>query len=381
MLSRTLRVSCVSDIHLGNRNNKTRYIIANLDKYFSNDEHLSKVDLILLAGDVFDDLLSLSGGDVQYIYAWVARLLRICARHNVMVRVLEGTPSHDRGQSECFTVVNDIHEKNNGKRVNLKHVKELSIEHIEEFDLDVLYVPDEWCHTTEATLEQVRDLLAEKNLDKVDIACMHGQFSYQLPAHIPGIPRHDENAYMDLVRHLIYIGHIHVHSRNDKIIAQGSFDRISHGEEGPKGFVTSLIHPDGSNETTFVVNETARKYITVTCPYEDVEENLKVIDRAVEDLPEESFVRIEAHYANAILTNLNTLRSRWPLLIWSSIARDKDEKKNSQITLIQEESLYVPIHIDRHNLSQLVMPRLKTAGIADDILQRCAANLLEMQKV
>ena len=381
MLSRTLRVSCISDIHLGNRKNKTRYIIANLDKYFSNDEHLSQVDLVFLAGDVFDDLLTFSGEDVQYIYTWAARFLRICARYNVMVRVLEGTPSHDRGQSECFTVINEIHRKNSGKLVNLKYVKELSIEHIDDFDIDVLYVPDEWCHTTEGTLEQVHDLLRENNLDKVDIACMHGQFSYQLPAHIPHLPRHDEKAYTELVRHLIYIGHIHIHSRTGKIIAQGSFDRISHGEEGPKGFVKSLIHPDGSDETTFVVNETARRYITVSCPYEDVEENLKIIDRAVENLPEESFVRIEAHYSNAILTNLNTLRSRWPLLIWSSIARDKDDKKANQITIIQEEALYVPIHIDRHNLSQLVMPRLRAAGIDDDILQRCAANLLEMQKV
>ena len=381
MLSRTIRVSCVSDIHLGNRNNKARSIIANLNKYFSNDEHLSKVDLVFLAGDVFDDLLSLSGEDIQHIGSWIARLLRICARHNVMVRVLEGTPSHDRGQSEWFDIINEIHQKNSGKKADLKYVKELCIEHIAAFDLHVLYVPDEWCHTTEGTLSEVRELLEKNNLDKVDIACMHGQFSYQLPAHIPNIPRHDENAYLEIVRHLIYIGHIHVHSRSDRIIAQGSFDRISHGEEGPKGFVTSIIHPDGTDETTFVVNETARKYITVTCHYEEVDENLKVIDRAVQDLPQESFVRIEAHYANAILTNLNTLRARWPLLVWSSIARDKDEKKNSQITILQEETLYVPIHIDRHNLSQLVMPRLIASGVSDDILQRCAANLLEMQKV
>lgn len=381
MLNRLLRISCISDIHLGNRNNKARSIIANLDRYFSNDRHLSQVDLVFLAGDVFDDLLTLSGEDVAHIDSWIARFLRLCARYNVTVRVLEGTPSHDRGQSERFTIINEIHERNSGTHIDLKHVKVLSIEHIEKFGIHVLYVPDECCHSTEAALEQVRSLLQEKGLEQVDFACMHGQFSYQLPAHITNIPRHDEVAYWEIVRYLIFIGHIHIHSRNKNIIAQGSFDRISHGEEGPKGFVTTTVHPNGDDETTFVVNESARKYLTVTCPYQDVEENLKVIDKAVEELPPESFVRIEAHYANAILTNLNVLRVRWPLLIWASIARDKDEKKNDEITLIQEETLYVPIHIDRHNLSQLVMPRLTAANLPDDILQRCAANLLEMQKV
>lgn len=381
MLNRPLRISTISDIHLGNRKNSAKSIIANLDRYFSNDAHLSKVDVVLLAGDVFDDLLTLSGEDVAHIDSWIARFLRLCARYNVLVRVLEGTPSHDRGQSERFTIINEIHERNSGTHVDLKHVKDLSIEHIDKFGIDVLFVPDELPHGTEGTLEQVKYLLKEKNLEQVDFACMHGQFSYQLPAHIANIPRHDENAYLEIVRHLIFIGHIHVHSRRDRIIAQGSFDRISHGEEGPKGYVTTTVYPNGDDETVFVVNETARKYLTVPCPYAEVEENLKLIDRAVEFLPNESFVRIEAHYANAILTNLDALRVRWPLLIWSSIARDKDDKKHDDLVVIQEESLYVPIHIDRHNLSQLVMSRLNGSGLTSDLLQRCAANLLEMQKV
>lgn len=381
MLSRLLRISSISDIHLGNRNNSAQSIIANLDKYFSNDKHLSQVDLVVLVGDVFDDLLPLSGEDVAHIDSWIARFLRICKRYDVIVRVLEGTPSHDRGQSERFTIINEIHKHNGGTHIDLKHVKELSIEYIHGLDIHVLYVPDECRHTTEETLAYVRQLLASKNLDKVDFACMHGQFSYQLPAHIANIPRHDENAYLELVRYLIFIGHIHVHSRWERIIAQGSFDRISHGEEGPKGFITTTVHPNGDDETVFVVNETARTYLTVPCPYVEVEENLKVIDRAVEYLPSGSFVRIESHWANAILTNLDVLRARWPLLIWTSIARDKDEKKTNELSIVPQEALYVPIHIDRHNLPDLVMARLASAGLDDDTRRRCSIILSEMQKV
>ena len=78
-------------------------------------------------------------------------------------------------------------------------------------------------------------------LTKVDYAVMHGQFDYQLPKHITGMPRHDSQKYLDIVKHYIFIGHIHTHSVYDRIIAQGSFDRLTHGQEEPKGYVVSIV--------------------------------------------------------------------------------------------------------------------------------------------
>ena len=92
-----LRVGVASDIHLGHARNKAEFIIANLNHCFSNDAYFSTVDLVVLAGDVFDNGMPLSSEDVSHIDMWVAKLLRLCHKHKVMLRVLEGTPSHDRG--------------------------------------------------------------------------------------------------------------------------------------------------------------------------------------------------------------------------------------------------------------------------------------------
>ncbi len=376
---RPLRLACISDIHLGHRKNDARAIIANLDKYFSNDANLCNVDVVVLVGDVFDEALSLSADAVQYIDAWIARLLRLCRKYNIIVRVLEGTPSHDRKQSQRFTIINDIHEQLSGKHIDLKHVEELSIEYLPDFDINVLYVPDEWGGGPEKTLEDVKALMAEKGIEQLDFAFMHGQFEYQLPAHIKNMPRHSSHEYMALVKYLIFIGHIHLYSRNEKIIAQGSFDRLSHNEEGPKGFVKATVQPDGENEVVFIENVGAKLYITVPCPYEEVEENIKLIDRAVEFLADGSNVRLEAQKGNAMLSDLDSMRSRWPLLVWSLKVLDKDVKEESSV--IPQADLYVPINIDRNNIVELVMERLVKLNLDPFVLQKCAMNMSEMQRI
>jgi UDP-2,3-diacylglucosamine pyrophosphatase LpxH len=378
-VNKRIRLSCISDIHLGNRRNKAKEIISNLDKYFSNDEHLSKVDLVVLAGDVFDDILSLSADDVPYIKQWVARLLRLCYKYGIIIRVLEGTPSHDRKQSEMFSTINLIHDLNSSTGVNLKHVTEIGIEFIPEFGINVLYVPDEANPTTEETLDKVKALLVEHGLNQVDFAFMHGNFEYQLPSHIKNIPRHSSDEYMAIVRYLIFIGHIHIHTRNDRILAQGSFDRLGHNEEGPKGFLHAIVQPSGDHEIAFIENVTAKQFITVNCCYDEAEENIKLIDRAVDKLPAASNVRLEAMKGNAMLANVDAMRVRWPLLVWTAIARDKDEEDSPVV--MAEESLYVPITIDKHNLLELVMGRLAKLNLEERVLKKCALNLSEMQRI
>lgn len=380
MLNRPIRFSVISDIHLGHRRNSAQAIIKNLNAHFSNDKHISKLDVIFLAGDVFDDLLKHNSDDVPFIDAWVAKFLRLCHKYKVIVRVLEGTPSHDRAQSQTFITINEIHERNSGSHIDLKWVRELSIEHIDAFDIDVLYVPDEWRHSTQETLDEVHALMAEKELVQVDFSIMHGMFNYQMPSNIKNLPKHDEHAYMALTRHLIFIGHVHTHTRFESIIAQGSFDRLAMGEEGPKGFVTAVVQPNGDNEVTFIENVNACRFVTIDCSLEDVEENIKRIDAVAQDLPGGSFVRLKSGYGNPILSNMTALKARWPTLVWTD--PKVDEKDDTQtIVMSANDDLYVPITIDRHNLKDLVLPRLNKLGLSDRVLARCAEKLSEMQQL
>lgn len=382
MITGPVRVSVVSDIHLGHRRNEAKFIIKNLDAHISNDAHMATIDLLILAGDVFDDLLAFNSEHVPHIKAWVARTLRLCHKYGVILRILEGTKSHDRQQSMIFEAINEIHERNSGSHIDLKWVRDVSVEVIEKFNLSVLYIPDEWKHDTADTLDDARAAIAGAGLQKVDLAIMHGQFRYQLPpVAAKDSACHNEQAYMDLVNYLIFIGHIHIHSRWETIVAQGSFDRISHGEEGAKGFVRAILHPDGTHEVKFIENIGARKFITVNCPYLEVEENLKLIDRAVEYLPSSSFVRIQSEYGNAILSNMDVLKSRWPLLLWTTPKADGKGATENELAVISAMDVYVPIVIDRHNLKSLMIPRLEKLGLEPEIMGICLDAVSEMQEL
>jgi DNA repair exonuclease SbcCD nuclease subunit len=58
-----LKYLVLSDIHLGSKNNTTAEIINNLDIFFKNytqDGEFSELDIIFIAGDLFDRLLDMN---------------------------------------------------------------------------------------------------------------------------------------------------------------------------------------------------------------------------------------------------------------------------------------------------------------------------------
>lgn len=378
-MKKALKILFISDIHLGHRKNHAQSMVGNLNKFFSCEKRFMGVDLVVLVGDVFDEALTLNSEHVAHIDAWVANVLRLCHKHNVKLRVLEGTPSHDRGQSERFTIINEIYAQH-GLGVDLRHVNTLSIEYFEDWDINVLYVPDEWNHSTDTTLQEVRDLMRSKGLSQVDFACMHGTMDYQLPAHIKNSPRHDSSAYSAMVRYMISIGHIHQFSVHDNIVAQGSFDRMCHGDEKPKGFISVEAEPRGNYSVEFVENELARKYITVVCQHDEMEDNLRQLDFAVKDLCAQSCVRVEAHHANAILANMDLLSARWPALTWSDLPRGKPDD-NVEGALEDESIEYQPVSVRRDNITELVMNRLKKLQLSSDVLGICKEELLEIERM
>lgn len=372
--SKEFRLAVVSDIHLGHRKNDTDYIITNLEKAFPDDAQTAQLDLIVLAGDVFDGLLTLPEQSVGEIDLWIAKLLRLCKKHNIVLRVLEGTPSHDRQQSKRFVVINEAGEIG----CDLRYVDDLSIEYLAQFDLNVLYVPDEWESTTDRTLMQVHELMKARQLDKVDYAFMHGQFEHQLPPVVKA-PKHDASAYLKLVDKLIFIGHVHIFSRYDRIIAQGSFDRLSHGEESPKGHVRACWRTHDDYEITFVENKGARKFITVECNGLTTEETLREVHEATASLEDGSFVRISTHKDNPILTEMNQLVLYRPLITWSKIVRDEVKPQSLINSPVFNQHSFTPITITRDNIVKLVMDRLLAKNTDPAYLAACEQLVSEMR--
>ncbi|BDD79896.1 hypothetical protein [Burkholderia phage FLC9] len=359
--SSNLKIAVVSDIHLGHARNPTERIIKNLRAAFPDNAETAELDMIVLAGDVFDTHLALPDDVVTEIKVWVTYMLRLCKKHDILLRVLEGTPSHDWKQSKIFQSLNQV----TGIGADLKYVKSLSIEYEERHDMWCLFVPDEWTNSTETTLSQVHDLLRAKGLTQVDYAFMHGQFEYQLPPVVKA-QKHSSEEYLKIVKHLIFIGHVHIHSRYDRIIAQGSFDRLSHGEEGPKGHVRAYRR-GAESDVVFVENEAALRFVTVKCETMTVEDTLAEIAKQVEGLPEDSFVRVQATYDNPIFSNMDLLIRKWPWFTWDKKPIDDGETEAAE-TMVDDEISYIPITITRDNVTSLLTDRLINSGASSDIL-------------
>jgi DNA repair exonuclease SbcCD nuclease subunit len=359
--SSNLKIAVASDIHLGHARNPTERIIKNLRAAFPDNAETAELDMIVLAGDVFDTHLSLPDDVVTEIKVWVTYMLRLCKKHDILLRVLEGTPSHDWKQSKIFQSLNEV----TGIGADLKYVRNLSIEYEERHDMWLLFVPDEWTNSTETTLSQVHDLLRAKGLTHVDYAFMHGQFEYQLPPHVKA-QKHSSEEYLKIVKHLIFIGHVHIHSRYERIIAQGSFDRLSHGEEGPKGHVRAYRRGDES-DVVFFENEAALRFVTVKCEAMTLEDTLAEIAKQVQALPPDSFVRVQATYDNPIFSNMDALVRKWPWFTWDKKPIDDGETEAAE-TMVDDEVSYIPITITRDNVTAMLTDRLINSGAPSDVL-------------
>lgn len=344
-----LRVLCCSDVHIGHHRTRTDFIIRNLEKAFIESDILESIDLFLIAGDFFDRLLSLPMEEVHLIGDWIVAFLEKCRRHNVMVRIEEGTPSHDWKQSRLF------HEKNKhmGSPVDLKYVDCLSIEYIEKFDVTILYVPDEWNDEADETWKQVSDLMRQMGLEKVDFACMHGCFQYQLP--IVSAAAHNEERYLSIVREVIFIGHHHHHTRYERIFAQGSFDRLSHGDEAPKGF--GLYTVDGDKRSLeFVENPHAKIYKTINMVGLSIVEVVKALE-PYRSYPQGSHFRIVTRRADGVSTTFNTIKDLFPGFYWTPHLEDLETNETS-LQSAEKDDIPKPIAITKDNIDRLIAGRL-----------------------
>jgi UDP-2,3-diacylglucosamine pyrophosphatase LpxH len=371
MKTSKLRLASVSDIHLGAKRTPTRQILANLRAAFPDNEETAQLDLICMVGDVFDTLLSLNDSDLMEIDLWIWYMLRLCKKHDIILYVLEGTPSHDWWQSERFLTINEI----SGIGAKLKYVKDISVEYEPDLDIWVGFVPDESAPTTDQTLSQFKDLLRAKGRENVDVMFMHGQFEYQLPPHVKA-QKHSSLEYLALVKYLIFIGHVHIYSSYERIYAQGSFDRLSHGEEDPKGHLRATLYENGDYEVTFFENTGARKFVTAYCYGMSVDEALVEIERKVRELPMDSAVRLEANHDHPIFADMDTLVRLYPMFTWSKNPKDMTEEKEE---FVEDETIFVPITINSDNITKLLMERLASLGLPAELLTIAEAKINEVK--
>lgn len=358
----------ISDVHLGHHRTKTPRIIDGLYKLLPENEETRNLDLIIIAGDLFDRLLQKNDEWMWMIEIWAMWLLRKCAEHGIVLRILEGTPSHDWKQSKMFLTYNEGAQF----KADVRYVADLEYEYHEGLGLSLLYLPDEWHPDLLHSYKEAKRLLAENGVERADIIVMHGQFEYQLPEHV-GIEFHDSTAWQSLVNYFIFCGHIHQTSQRGKILVAGSFDRLSHGDESPKGYLRGTISTDGNHKVRFVENQCALQYRTIDCRGLSVHEAMLKIEAGLK-LPDGSFIRIEANSDDNVASAIPVLKEQYPQFFWDNpkIHSVGIERLTSSVLAMDR---YVPIDLTRDNLGKLMEERLQKRGLTETQLIRAMALL------
>lgn len=376
-----IRGLSISDLHWGNSRNPATDMISALEHYmdnFSPTSPMTSLDIIAIVGDLFDKELNFGDDSIYEVILFFRKLFDFAATHNIAIRLLRGTFSHDKNQCRQIEALAKALNYLDG-RLDFKYYETLEIEYHERLDVHMLFIPDNHAPTTDITYDAVVNKMKQLGLEKVDLTFMHGTFQYQL-RYGKEEHKHNERQYLDITRHWIFVGHIHVHSFFERIVAQGSFDRTTHGEEGDKGGVLWEINDIEGNSFRFKPNTRAKKFVTVKLESDDADKSIKQLERVLERLPNGSAVRIMAVKTHPLMQGIDELRVLYPFYVFSKESIDAETDDEASLRLIESvrDDGYVPIIIDETNIVDMILGGLSTRkGLLPSARERLKGLLTE----
>jgi hypothetical protein len=207
---------------------------------------------VAITGDWFDKKLDMNDPRAKLGVSIMVDILNRCIQHEKELVVIRGTYSHDLNQLNVFEELTALYDKfhliNTVRQIRFGGLKTLCIP--EEYPTDV----DEY--------------YADAFSKKYDLILGHGFFDFNCfdandaEKTIPQMPVFEADVICALAPLTIF-GHDHTHRNYEKKIwYNGSFSRLCHNEESPKGFL--YVEYDKKKPVVhFVENALAPKYITV----------------------------------------------------------------------------------------------------------------------
>lgn len=269
-----------SDQHTLHPHTPTPHILSNID-LIRKEAGIDTIDFEVWGGDLCHDITQTSDPNYIYLQWWVKKYTAECHNRKRVVRILAGTFSHDRNQPEMFEIL-----KPKGSPY-IKYVDKLSIEYIPEFNIHILYVPDNFGKKPKIEIyEEAVNLIAANNLKQVDFIFLHGAFDFQIPILDPSKhDLYDSSSWSKLAKKVILTGHVHKPSHKLNIYSSGSLDRIAHGEMHPKGAYNVFFNNERV-ECHFLENKKAMIYDTIQITPETTSKEIhNLLDRYLEKVP------------------------------------------------------------------------------------------------
>jgi len=327
------------DIHFVHGRTPTHNVITTMNFIFYEKESLKDIDIVVLTGDVWDSLTTNPNPDSVLARQWISRFVKDCADNDVILRVLEGTPDHDRKQSVEFVAFETT--------CDVKHITELCVEYIERLDMTFLWVPDEIRANHEEIWAATCQVLAEANLTRVDVGQVHGGFDLHFPA-ILELPAHDSERYSSIVKYGVFCNHIHKAAQFKKIWGPGSPDRLAHNEEGPKGYHrVTFIPAEERMEVQWIENPHAWIYKAIDVRGLSLEDIVTKARAIAMPLHHGAYVRLDFGDPTIMSGALTTLRVEIPHIQWEL----KNEKKKGIVAdkTVYKKELYTTVQTTPDN--------------------------------
>jgi hypothetical protein len=254
-----------------------------LDQFIEEPEFIG----VAITGDWWDCKLSLNDPKAKLGVSILIDIFNRCQANDKYFVILRGTYSHDLQQLDCMKEFEAMY----GKFMLVNTVTEMSFG-----GLNTLVIPEEYPKDPD-------EYYAEYYAKKYDLILGHGFFDFNCfdkndaEKSIPSMPIFEAERICKMAPLTIF-GHDHTHKSytgevNKKtkkasgvIYYNGSFSRLCHGEESPKGFLFVNYDKD-EQEVIFCENEYAPKFVTAV---------LEVIMKGVKDITFESIVtKIEGY--------------------------------------------------------------------------------------
>lgn len=357
----------LNDLHLGHDRTPATHILKNLLHYVNMDL-LKKINITYLTGDLFDYVLSNGHEDVSSIELGALTLAENHLRSGTALRLLRGTLSHDGTQPQNIAnLITRVFPE-----LDFKYIDDMCIEYIEKFDIHVMYVPDEWS-TREKMYLRARELLVEHGLEKVDFIIGHNQFGYQYLPHIrPKVSTLNEEDWCDMVRYHCYFGHIHRRSQYKNIEIAGSFDRLAHGEEHPKGFLEGYYESEDEWGVIFHENERAACFKTIRLPDNAEIGDIDFVRWCIETTKQEDEslpTNIRYSYANPDFPIKTLIDEMKKIYTYRFTALREDVKtEEKEVIPVVDDTQYTALELNRDNILRIAQAELESHEDKDAIL-------------
>ena len=248
-------VKVISDIHMGKGDSKKLWNELQEEFVKTIDESL---DLLVIAGDLFDRVLKMNEPASKYVFGLVDQLINYSKLYDFKIRLLKGTKSHDFNQLDHFTK----YDTGDDRFMVINSVC------VEELDgLDILYIPEEYVEDPDIYYKDFFDCG-----DIYDLIFFHGTMDFagytshlSSNRNIKQSPTFKSSKIASLSYGPIVGGHIHIRDNyKNKIYYTGSFSRTCFGEPEKKGFISYTYDTNLKTfDLEYINNKLAPEYMTI----------------------------------------------------------------------------------------------------------------------